>query len=494
MELLPQLTLDRSSATPLSEQLASQLRSAILTGTLQSGDRLPASRRLAEQLGASRTVVISAYEQLIGEAFLDSRQGAGTFVSPQLPSGAAHLPAHQPLMQPGVQTDAEHHKNASESALIRLCTGRPHVGSAPPKEWVRALSRAAREPWLAESIDPRGDAALRHILAQHVRLTRGLQCTGDDIVVTSGTAEALLLIGIAIREQHRRLPGAGTPVVAVEHPGYPEGVAALRAAGVDCVAIAVDQDGMSLDQLTTIHRKQPLAAIMLTPSHQFPMGGSLPADARLAILEWARQETVMVIEDDYDSEFRHTGPLLPAIASLDRHGITSYVASLNKILSPSLRCGFLVLPANMPNLRTAMCTAREALGSSLAAPIQVALARFIASGGLKRAVARNRREYRHRRELILDLAATYGIPLLGSEGGLHVVIDLPEYISAEKIAAQLLQHGILLEPLSELGTGGSVRNGLAIGYGHEPIPRLIYALQLLFEELHARVESHSDAP
>lgn len=495
MDPIPGIALDRDASTSLVDQLTERLRSAITSGRLQPGDRVPASRVLAETLGVSRTVVVGAYERLLGEAFLDSIQGSGTRVSPDLPRwhrepGAAAGADRGSTRGAGLDVDpcpeplatntqkapvGQPDRSRAGAPVIRLVTGLPHAAPEPPREWSRALSRAARRPWRTESVPARGDEKVRAQLAAYLRLYRGIACGDEDIVLTSGTAESLLLIGIAVRSLHE----IGRPRVAVEDPGYPEGVLALEATGAERVPVGVTRDGIDLEEIRAKHRRSALDAVMLTPSHQFPMGGRLPAEDRLAILEWAHEQNVLVIEDDYDSEFRHTGAVLPAVASLDPHGVTVYVASLNKTLSPSLRCGMIVLPDGRPEVREAILHARAVAGASVAAHTQDALAEFVGSGGVKRAVARNRREYRHRRDLLLAAFAERGIEVIGADGGLHVVIELPPAVDAGALARDLLLAGVQVETLAELTVGDHARNGLALGYGAETIPRLVKGVEVV---------------
>ncbi|WP_251381889.1 MULTISPECIES: PLP-dependent aminotransferase family protein [unclassified Leucobacter] len=471
--------LNRNGAASLSRQLADQIRASIVSGQLHPGERVPATRKLAESLGVSRTVVVNAYDQLLGEAFLEGVAGSGTRVSRELPDWLQ--PRMHEIVPPPTLTEQQ---PLPSSPLIDLAPGYPYVAPDPPRDWLRALSAAAHDAWSAPVPGAVGARELREQLAAHVRFFRGVPCNAEDVVITSGTSEALLLVGLALRTVQ-----GSAPRIAVETPGYPEGRRALELAGAECHAVPVSANGIDLAALQSADHSQPLAAVMLTPSHQYPMGGRLPADERIAILEWAHARGATVIEDDYDSEFRHTGPALPSMASLDAHGRTVYIASLNKTFHPSLRCGFIVLPAGDMEFRAAILAARGGVGATVSAHTQFALARFIEGGGLKRAVARNRREYQHRRSLLLAHFADSGLPVSGADGGLHVVLQMPAAIDARELAGELRTRDVHVEPLADFtvppGSHESA-NGLIIGYGQETVPRLMQGLARVTEALRAR--------
>lgn len=467
MELLPNLTVQRSASNSLTDQLVLQIRSAILIGRLLAGDGLPASRRLAASLGVSRSVVVAAYEHLIGEGFLESVQGSGTRVSADLPAWLGRVPDSDCPTENSASVAARH------TDYIDLRPGRPYVARTPHHDWVRALSRAARMPWQSDSPPPQGELPLRRLLAAHTRISRGIPCSAVDVILTSGTSEALVLIGLALRQ----LSTSGVITVAIEDPGYPEGAASLVATGARIHPVSVGENGMRCRDLQELNARIRLDAVMLTPSHQFPLGGRLPASERLAILDWAHAHAVIVIEDDYDSEFRHAGAVLPAVASMDPYGNTVFIASLNKVLSPTLRTGMIVLPQSSSTLRTALLGARNAMGSSVPGFAQTALIEFLEGGGFKRAVARIGREYRHRRNVVLRVFHENGIDVQGIDGGLHVVVPLTGELSEGTIVANLREIGVHVEGVAELTTGTESSGALVIGYGAESIPRLVTGIE-----------------
>lgn len=479
MEDFPQLAVDRSAPQPLADQLTAALRESILTGAIRPGDGLPPTRTFASTLGLSRSVVVTAYERLVGEGYLESRQGAGTRVVGEVPdwglervrpdrSGGETAPAVT-LLTPA------HVGDAPPALPINLIPGRPFTPSVPPREWVRALSRAARAPWESDAPDARGEAGLRGALAAHARRSRGIDCGPEDVTITTGTSEALLIIALALRELRGR-----AATVAVEDPGYREGAQALARAGAELIPLAVNEDGATAESVRALARSHRLDAVMVTPSHQFPLGGRIPAAERHALVAWARETGAVIIEDDYDSEFRHEGAVLPALASLDRDGCAVHVTTLNKILAPSIRCGAIILgngPGAAP-MRSAISIVRNDLGSSVPLMTQRALAEFLDGGGFRREIGRTRREYRHRRELVLTECRARGLTVTGDAGGLHVSIALPEPTRGEYVVSALARRGVLVDRVQayRLADTPQGADGILVSYGAETVPRLLQGI------------------
>lgn len=474
LDLFPQFTPDRHSPHTLTQQLVDNIRAAIVSSRLAAGDPLPSTRKLAESIGVSRAVVVGAYEQLLGENLIISVQGSGTRVAAEAELVQGSYAKRTLNLGPAFvdeRSGVPASLSVSKTPVIDLRSGLPFVGSAPPRAWSRSLASAASAPWLPESPDPLGLPQLRAQFAAHTRRYRGLNCAGSDVVVVSGTSEALVLIALALAHT------LGRPArIAVEDPGYRAGSAALATAGAVLVPFAVDGAGATAAGLKACHQSTQFDAVMLTPSHQFPLGGSIIAAERERIVSWARRHGVLLIEDDYDSEFRHAGPARPALAASAGPGV-AYVASLNKVLSPSLRCGVLVLPEPGP-LRDALLQTRAALGSSVSAHTQVALADFIGSGAFARSVARSKREYQHRRACVLADLASHGITALAGDGGLHLVVRMPSHAAAELVVQQLREQRVLVETLAEFSLVQH-EAGIVFGYGAETLPRLLKGVRLV---------------
>lgn len=479
------LDLRRGGETPLSQQIVTHLRNLVLSGTLAPGAQMPASRTLAHELGISRSVVVRAYEQLSGEGYLDTAPGAATTVAegivPAAPSAAPSAaqsasPVAAPA-RPRAGDDAPRPGSAGP-APIDLRTGYPFAPAAPPDEWRRALSQAARTPLSSWAPSAVGDHLLREQIALHARRSRGLDCVADDVIVTSGTVDALLLIALAL--------GAGSSW-GVEDPGYAEASHTLRLAGAQVHPVAIAGDSLHMHDIERWSDRNPntsLRALLVTPSHQFPLGGLMSATERTAVVAWASEQGVVLVEDDYDSEFRHVGAALPAIAALDPGGRVVHIGSLNKSFSPSLRCGYAISTAGS-EIWNALTRAKEVIGQALPPAVQSAMVSFFESGGLRRYVARTRREYRHRRELVVKTLTTVdlGTPealrprLTGLDGGLHAVLRLTDGRTGSEVANLLAKRGVLVDPVAEFTQLDRSDNAIVIGYGAESTIRLVRGLE-----------------
>ncbi|SDQ04187.1 PLP-dependent aminotransferase family protein [Quadrisphaera sp. DSM 44207] len=467
------LALDRSTAVPLHLQLAAGLREAASTGLLPPGSRMPPTRLLARRLGVARSTVVAAYEQLDGEGHLQARHGSGTYLtaSSPAPSAPSLLPSPSappvppvppvPSARSGTATAPSSPPAAAPRppAVLDLRPGQPGTARLADPAWQRAwraATAAAPPTWEPPSL---GLPRLREEVAAHLRAARGLAADPDDVVVTAGTSEALSLLAWA-------LPLRGESV-AVEDPGHPAARRSLVRHGAALVPVPVDDDGLVVDALPT-GRGAP-RAVLTTPSHQYPLGGRMPVARRLALLAWAERCDAVVVEDDYDSEFRFDVAPLPALAGLDRAGRTVHVGTFSKVLTPWLRIGYLVAP---PWLRPALRDARTDLGTVVSGVDQQALAAYLAAGGLRRHVARCRRDHaRTRAHLTRRLAQQApGVRLRGLDGGLHAVLELPPGARAARVVARAGAAGLRVADLDEyrvrpLPQGAAAAQGVVLGYG-----------------------------
>ncbi|MDQ0577444.1 MocR-like pyridoxine biosynthesis transcription factor PdxR [Agromyces albus] len=464
----PLLVIDRDAAQPIGVQLVAGLRRGILTGSLRPGDPVPSTRALASELGVSRSAVVAAFEQLAGEGYLEMRQGAATRVAAiehdraaVAASPIAPTAPTKPGRQAGGSTDAAAPPPSADGTIrahVDLLPGRPSTARLDTRAWRAAWRHAASLEIPAGPPLPFGVPRLRAEIADHLRQARGVACSADDVVVTAGTSEAVALAASALR-----LVVDGMPVIAVEHPGYPSARRTLEHRGARTVPVAVDADGLVVESLARM--PPPLHAVMVTPSHQYPLGGRLPVAARLELLEWARAAGALVIEDDYDSEFRHLGAPLPALASLDRGERVVLVGSFSKVLTPSLRLGYLVLPRGS-GLREAIGDIRADEPCPVPGVAQEAVAALLASGAVRRHIAVTRRDYAHRRRLVLH--ALDGIdraPLSGLDGGLHAVVGLASHAASVAVVARLAAEGVAVAPLADYSAvPGDEQPGIVFGY------------------------------
>jgi len=457
MEVELPIVLDRASPVPLAAQLAGRLREAILEGTLRPEHTLPASRRLAEELGVSRGVVVRAYEQISGEGYLESRGSAGTRVAVRLDGRG--VPAPKTAPKPA----------AAPKTMIDLTPGRPSGEPFRDREWRAAWKKAIAEPVQVELPPALGMPALRAALARHLGASRGLTVDAADIVITAGTSDALQLIATALRRK------AGAPRILVEDPGYPTARRVLTAAGALVDAVPVGEDGAEAGRLNALHSSPD--AILLTPSHQYPLGGRMPVQERLAVLDWAERNNVTVLEDDYDSEFRHTRMPLPALASLPSNAEVILIGTFSKTLSPWLRCGYLVVRGSAGER---IKRAREELDSPVSGILQSALANYVDGGGLARHIARARRQYAHRRALMIDrLGARDDLELAALDGGLHAIIRIDPRVDARGVVEDALKQGVCVVALEGYFAKAPVENGLVIGYGAPSDLQLARALDII---------------
>lgn len=454
----PLLALDRQDRRSLQRQVAEHLRRRIIAGELAPGARLPASRDLAASLGVSRAVVVAAYEDLIAEGCVEGRRGAGTFVVPGAAAVEIPVPrrasvpdrprwlAADPPPWPG--------STAPEEGVIEFRPGRPTVALLPAGVWQRVWQAVAREEPPPDYGPPAGDPGLRAAIARYAAAARGVGAAPEDVVVTTGAVQAIDLVARATLR-----PG---DAVGIEDPGPPAARAVFLARGARVVPLPVDEDGLRVDALPTGDAAPPV--VYVTPSHQYPLGGRLPIARRRELLGWAREHDSLVVEDDYDSEFRFDGTPLPALAGLDEDGRVAYVGSFSKILTPALRTGYLIAP---PVLRRRVEALKPLADVHTPWPVQRALATILDDGHLERHIRRMRRHYAQNRAALLaalrpvaDLARPIGL-----EAGLQCCLVLHPPLQAEAIAAAARQRGVVVATLTPCYAGTPDREALLLGYG-----------------------------
>ncbi|MDR6840436.1 PLP-dependent aminotransferase family protein [Pseudoxanthomonas sacheonensis] len=444
----------------LAQDLHQQLRSAILDGRLAAGSPLPATRQVATALGVARNTVITAYDLLIAEGYAIPRKGAKALVA-DLASRRSSKPSPslQPLEDPRLnplwRAPFLRPSPARDLPERSFRLGIPDHRHFPHDIW-RRLSAQSLRAWSRAGFSyppSEGIPALREAIARHVAFARAVACSSDDVIVTSGAQQAFDLLA-------RMLVDPGRTRVAVEEPGYPPVRAAFAAAGAQLVPIAVDDEGLCVDRLP-----DDVRVVSVTPSHQSPTGVALSLRRRTALLEFARSRGAVILEDDYDGEFRFGGRPLDALQTLDRDDLVFYIGTFSKSLFPSLRKGFVVAP---PWARDALIAVKHCADSHCDTITQSVLAAFIREGHLARHVRRMRPIYATRREALLDgLRRQLGAWLepIPSEAGLHLAARIRAPELAAKIFTQARRHVPGAQSIAEYSLAPPDRPALAFGYG-----------------------------
>jgi GntR family transcriptional regulator / MocR family aminotransferase len=437
------LPLDRNGSLPPFLQIARALAAEFERGRFRPGDRLPGSRSLAASLDVHRNTVIAALAELQAEGWIETSPGRGTFVATDLPSAAkparrASSPSPASMRLPFALSEitADYRQPSLPRGTLNLSNGAPDVRLVPARLLGRAYRRALslRAPELLAYGDAAGHPALRAALASMLSATRGLSARADDVVITRGSQMALTLTARALLR-----PG---DTIAVEQPGYRPAWEAFRAAGATVVPVRVDHDGVDIDAIGRIAQAATLRAVYVTPHHQYPTTVTLKAASRLSLLALARSERFAIIEDDYDHEFHYDGrPVLPLAAS-DHGGAVVYIGTLSKILAPGLRIGYVVAPRPVLNSIGAIRSLLDIQGDLAT---EAAVAEMIEDGEIQRHVARVRRVYRQRREILssaLRHAFNSNVEFCASPGGMALWVRFRMDVDWERWVSRGLERGV----------------------------------------------------
>jgi len=444
----------------VGRDLHRQLRSAIVGGRLRAGLRLPSTRDLATALGVSRNTVVAAYDLLLSEGYVSARGRAGTLVADFLtPSRSEHSRAGAgrdtrlnqpwrgppPLITTGVRDDCR----------FDFSVGVPEWNAFPHSVWRRLSARALLRAARARSSygNPQGSAALREAIARHISFARAIASHADEIVVTAGAQQAFDLLA-------RILVTPGRTTVAVEKPGYPPLANVLNVAGAKIAPIPVDNEGLRVERLP-----RDAKVICVTPSHQFPLGVHLSLARRRALLDFARTHGAVIIEDDYDGEFRHGAKPLDALQTLDRSQTVFYVGTFSKSLFPALRLGFVIAPSWA---RDSLVAAKQSSDWAAPAVAQDVLAAFIAEGHLARHVRKMRRLYSERREILHDALKRYcggKLRVVGIGAGLHLAAFVNGSVSGTTLVERAREAGVWLDDVKRSGGADGKSDVVVFGYG-----------------------------
>jgi GntR family transcriptional regulator/MocR family aminotransferase len=447
-------------AGPLFRQVYLRLREAILSGAFHSGEKLPSTRDLAEQLGISRTVVLLAYDQLLAEGFVVGHSGSGTFVSsgvgggqPTPSASSAELRLSRFGSSAAIAWSRINYPQRRQRSLpYDFAYGRSDLQNFPFEMWRRTLLRCARKAPISEfDYGPAsGNIALREAICVHLRRSRAVICDASQVIVVNGSQQALDLIARILIERGDR--------VAIEDPSYQGTREILSATGAHLLPVAVDRDGLDPAKL-------PAARIaFVTPSHQFPTGAILPLTRRLALLEWAKRRNAVIVEDDYDGEFHYEGQPLESLQGLDREGRVIYIGTFSRTVFSSLRIGYLIAPKR---LIAAFTAAKWLCDRHTATLEQQALAKFISQGIYERYLRRVRRRNAARRQALLDAIGKWigdRVEITGDGAGAHVVLWPRQRIREEAVMKSAESLGVGIYGISPYFLRPPFRTGIMLGY------------------------------
>jgi len=433
---------------PLYMQICDALRQQIIEGYLVPGARLASSRNYAIEIGASRTSVVAAYEQLQAEGYINSRQGSGCYVTPMGSLDVVEQ-AHKP------------HKTSSEPFQWKTLKPNNQSGSAdmrlfPYRQWARCVAKVARESpeSLVQVIDPFGDRPLRESIARYLFEWRGMKVSPEQIVMTAGSIDALeICIRTLLKDNE---------TIGLEDPGYLSLRNFVENMGLSPIWLPATQDGIQVPQ--SIPGKKSPKLVVLTPSHQFPLGGAMPPARRVEFLNWAEKTGSWIIEDDYDSEFRYAGKPIPALTGFDQSGRSIYIGSFAKIYSTGLRLGFLVAP---PALVDDIGLTLSRFASKASVSMQRPLSEFMNSGEFYRHVRRARRIYSERRKTLVQcLQKELGeiFTFDDHQAGMLFAARLPDNYDDIAIAKAARADNILVSALSTYYAGRNKQRGLLISF------------------------------
>ena len=463
--------LDRASRTPLKRQIYMQVRAAVLSGALRPGTRMPSSREMASKLGVARASVVLAYEHLLAEGYVESRHGSGTFIAGDLTGLASRRRsaprAAKPAVPTSAQTFSDFERSAMQSDARPFNTGRTLVDARSVETW-RSLTRRAVRRLGANDLgytDPAGLAELRENICDYLRAARAVRCEPAQIVITAGTQQA---IDIAIRVL--LTPG---DEVWVEDPGYPLTHAQLLLAKARLHPIPVDAKGLVVG--AGIRMAPRARAAFVTPSHQFPTGVALSMARRLKLLAWARQSGAFIVEDDYTSEFRYSGPPLASLQGLDTTEQVIYVGTLNKALFPGLRIGYAAVPHA---LLQAFVGARYLIDRQPATLQQAVVSEFMQQGHFAAHIRRMRQQYREQRDALAETLmrrAADRLDVAVPDQGMHLIAYLRDGSSDTAVEASARRAGIVVRAISRFYRKAQPRAGLMLGFSGFPRQAIVPA-------------------
>ena len=468
--LLGEMTrLGAQDALPLHRQLYEALRRAMLEGKLGGGERLPSSRDLAQDLRLSRNTVVAAINQLSVEGYLESRVGSGTYVHDNVPRVAAG----QTRQRPPLSAFPARLSTRGQTLVQRFCASELEIqpftpgiadfSAFPLALWQRLQNKHWRMtyPDMLDYASSGGYAPLRRAIADYLRVFRSVQLDASQVIVTTGTQQSLELCA--------RLLADHGDTVWLEDPAYWGAAKAFLATGLAIHPVRVDDEGICPAEAD---RARPPRLIYVTPSHQYPSGAVMSLQRRHQLLSTAREHQAWVLEDDYDSEYRFSGPPLSSLEGLDTEGRVLYMGTFSKVLYPGIKLGYLVVPKPLID---AFKQAHYDLNRPGQMPLQAALAEFIEMGHFSSALRRARLSYAERRAALMQALKPALGPacfISGADQGLHLCLRLPSAVDDRALSLKLAQQRLTVRPLSAYSLARQDLKGLVIGYGYAPLSEI----------------------
>ena len=461
------IPMDPAAPVPLHRQVYVYLRDAILEGRLAPGEKVPSTRALSESLGVSRTTVTLGYEQLLSEGYLEAAVGSGTYVSRRLPGDL--LPGNDSPGPSDIRIrlsaygkrvrDAGAFDRRAAALPVNFRHGRADYTRFPMAVWRRLLlrhCRSAQPAMLDYADDGQGYPPLREAIARYLSRARAVRCSAEQVIVVNGSQQALDLIARVLLNPR--------DTAAVEDPCYGGARRAFESQGARLLPVPVDASGLVVERLQRYARRNP-RIVYITPSHQFPTGFVLSLTRRLELLDWVEHTGAVIVEDDYDSEYRYAGHPLPSVQGLEEKGRVLYTGTFSKVLFPSLRIGYIVAPPSL-----APVLARAKWLSDRQAPMmeQYALADFIGEGHLERHIRRMRKLYDHRRRVLVAALQRLGrrASVQGENAGMHILVRLHTRCSADEVVNRAAREGAGITSAAEYYIRASHSNEFVLGYAN----------------------------
>jgi GntR family transcriptional regulator/MocR family aminotransferase len=485
--ILPTIAIDRSAPVSLHQQVYNGYRAAILRGDLRPGQQVPSSRDFAADIQISRFPVLHAYAQLVAEGYFETRVGAGTFVAASLPEQliSVNQPLNQPMdPQPGPRSASRRslaYPSFDRAVLTRgwgaFGVHQPAFDQFPFPVWSSLVMKHSRNPRMSalHHISPLGSERFREEICLYLRTARAVRCDPSQIMIVSGSQQALDITA-------RVLLDADSPVF-VEEPGYGLMRTVLAAAGCRLIPVPVDSEGMDIDFAIKTGKKAKAAFV--TPSHQYPLGSTMSATRRLRLLNWAQSAGSWVVEDDYDSEYRYESAPIASLQGIDVNSRVIYIGTFSKVLFPSLRIGYLVIPPDLVERFSAVRLTMDIFPPYL---FQEVLADFMSEGHFGRHIRKMRKLYGERREALVEtLRSVCGdmFDVHGAEAGMHMTVTLPEGFHDVEISARAAQARLWLWPLSPSYLTDKPRHGFVLGFGSTPCDQMPAAVKAIRSMLFA---------